>query len=103
LAHDFLKLEGLTARLRTPSGEDVRQLLQATSESLADLRRFPASMLWALMEPTEAGTLQFCRDAQTAAELRKDFSFVVEDLATGEILGCAGLHKYDSRTPKGGQ
>lgn len=75
-------------------------LFQATVESLAELRRWPAAMGWALEEPSEERSEAFCRTSAEDFAARRDFPLLLTDKATGEIVGSSGLHRPDWSVPK---
>lgn len=50
-------------KIRPPRQGDGQLVFDDVRESLADLRRFPASMLWALAEPSMESSEKFCREA----------------------------------------
>ena len=56
---DAIHNERLT--IRAPRAGDGRKVFEATVESLEALREFPASLPWALEEPSIAASESFCR------------------------------------------
>jgi RimJ/RimL family protein N-acetyltransferase len=90
-----------TSRLhmRIPRPGDGEALYEAVSESLELLREFPASMPWALADPSVSISELFCRTAASNFIVRREFSFLI--LASDEkILGCVGLHHLAWSVPK---
>lgn len=99
---DHLPGELETERLviRPHRAGDGRALFEAVVGSLDDLRRWPASMGWALSEPSEASSEAFCRHCAAEFEARTDFPLLLLDRATGAVVGSSGLHRPDWSVPK---
>jgi RimJ/RimL family protein N-acetyltransferase len=68
--------------------------------SLGGLRRWPASLAWALAAPTEEGSETFCRNAAIEFMALRDFPLLLLVRGTGEILASSGLHRPDWTVPK---
>ena len=86
--------------LRPPRAGDGPALHAALAETLADLRRFLASLPWVAGEQTVATAEAYCRNAQANFLARKDLAFLLLDKASGEIVGATGLHRTVWATPR---
>ena len=93
-----IETERLVIRPHRP--HDGRALFEAIVESLTELRRWPASMGWALEEPSEAQSEAFCRMSAEEFKSRRDFPLLLTDRTSGEIVGSSGLHRPDWSVPK---
>jgi RimJ/RimL family protein N-acetyltransferase len=93
-----IETERLVIRPHRPG--DGRALFEAVVESLEDLRRWPASMGWALSKPSEADSEAFCRHCASEFEARRDFPLLLLERATGVVVGSSGLHRPDWSVPK---
>ena len=91
-----------TARLtlRPPQPGDGPEAYAAVAESLADLRRFPASMRWALAEQSEASAEKYCREAHARFIARSDLAYFMFLRDTTTVVGATGLHRFDWTVPK---
>lgn len=86
--------------LRPPQAGDGQALHEAVAESLAELRRFPASLPWVGAEQTVQSSEIYCRTAQSNYLARKDLPFLLFEKTSGQLLGAAGLHRIIWATPK---
>ncbi len=86
--------------LRPPRAGDGAMLCQAVTDSLAELRRFLASLPWVAAEPGVAASEAWCRQAQANFLSRKDLPFLLLDKADGGLRGVVGLHRPEWTTPK---
>lgn len=90
-----------TARLvlRAPRPGDGAAVHASVTETLEDLRRYPASMSWALAEPTRDSSEEYCRRGAAGWLLRSDFPFLLllrdEGGAEGAHVGGCGYHRFD--------
>ena len=91
-----------TARLllRPPRPGDGAQVFAAVTESIAELRRFPASMAWALAEPNLDASEAYCRQANANFALRKDLPYLLFERRSGDLFGASGLHRFDWAVPR---
>lgn len=92
------RLETARLDLRAPRPGDGEMLFASVQESLESLRRFPASMTWAVGEQTAAQAEDFCRRSAANWILRTDFPFLLFLRETGEHVGNCGLHRFDWET-----
>lgn len=91
-----------TARLllRSPQPGDGEMVFRAVSESLDALRRFPASLPWAMAEPSLEASEIYCREARARYLARNDLPLVILRRDTGEMVGSTGLHRFDWNVPR---
>ena len=75
-------------------------LHEALTESLAELRRFLASLPWVAAEQTPESAETFCRNAEANFVARRDLPFFVFEKTTGKLVVSAGLHRTVWQTPK---
>jgi RimJ/RimL family protein N-acetyltransferase len=95
---DVLYTSRLT--IRCPRPGDGPAVFAAMKESLADLRAFPASMGWALTEPSVEESEQYCREAYSNFIARRDFPLLLVLRDSNVVVGSSGLHRIDWRVPK---
>jgi hypothetical protein len=93
-------LESERLRLRTPHAGDGELLHEALAESLAQLRRFLASLPWVAEEQTVESAEIYCRKAHANHLARTDLPFLVFRRDTHQLVGCVGLHRPDWALPK---
>jgi RimJ/RimL family protein N-acetyltransferase len=90
---DQLETERLL--LRSPRPGDGAILHESILETLADLRRYPASMSWALEEQTVAKAEEFCRRSAANWILRADLPMLLFLGDGSEHAGNCGLHRFN--------
>ena len=95
---DSIETERLT--LRAPRPGDGPMVFEAVRDSLSELRRFPASMSWALAEPSVETSEKYCREADANFVARRDLPLLLLERKTGVLVGSSGLHRIDWRVPK---
>lgn len=71
---------------------DGARLYEAVAASLDDLRRFPASMRWAMHEQTPRDTEQYCRDAYAHFLLRDHLFYLLLLKDSDTVIGCCALY-----------
>ena len=86
--------------LRPPAPGDGAMVHAAIAESLADLRRYLASLPWVAGEQTVESAETWCRNGHANFLARRDLPFLVLERATGDLVGATGLHRTDWSTPK---
>ena len=86
--------------IRPPRPGDGPMVFAAVCESLADLRRFPASMSWALAEPSLESSEKYCRESYANFIARRDMPFLLVLKESGVLVGQSGLHRIDWKVPK---
>jgi len=89
-----------TARLlvRAPRPGDGATVYASVVETLEALRRFPASMNWAMEEPTVEKSEEFCRRGAASWLLRTDFPMLIFRRDSGAHIGNCGLHRINWQT-----
>jgi RimJ/RimL family protein N-acetyltransferase len=90
--------------IRAPRQGDGQQVFQATVESLEALREFPASLPWAMEDPSVEASEAFCRIGASNVIARRDFPLLFLLRDSGELVGCGGLHqpRWKARTFEAG-
>lgn len=86
-----------TARLvlRSPRRGDGLALSRSIQETLADLRRFPSSLPWAMTGQTLASAEAWCRRSSANWILRTDFAVMgFHRYEHHHVVSC-GLHRID--------
>ena len=86
--------------IRCPAPGDGGAVHESVVESLAALRAFPASLPWALSEPSADASEVFCREGQANYLRRTDMPMLLFLKGTGVHVGNAGLHRFDWSVPK---
>lgn len=83
-----------TARLRlsVPRAGDGPALLAAVTDSLAELRAWPANLPWAVPEPELAVFETFCRRSHAQFILRDHLNFLIRTRADNRLVGVCSLH-----------
>lgn len=78
--------------LRAPRRGDAAPLHAAIEETLADLVPW---LPWARPEHSRTDTRRYLRAARAAWARRSSFEFVLEERATGRIMGMTSVHRID--------
>jgi RimJ/RimL family protein N-acetyltransferase len=86
--------------LRCPRPGDGAVLFEAVNETLAGFRRFPASMPWALTDPTVERSEIYCRDARIRWLARSAFQMLMFTKDGNVCAGRVGLHNINWDIPK---
>ena len=79
--------------IRSPRPGDGPNVFDAIVDALTDLRRFPASLPWALETPSIDTSESFCVTGSANFQARKDFPFLFIDKTSHIVVGCGGLHR----------
>jgi RimJ/RimL family protein N-acetyltransferase len=95
---DLIRTERLDILI--PRAGDGKDVFEGVAESLAELRKFPASVPWAMAEPSIDASESFCRHAFASAIERKEFRYLLRERDCSEFIGCASLHRIDWLVPK---
>ena len=86
-------------RLRCPAAGDGRLVFEGVRDSLRDLRAWPASLPWAVHEPSEAASEAFCRQGEAEFLARTGFPLLMF-LKDGNVyVGGTGLHAVNWAVP----
>ena len=84
--------------MRAPRPDDGPVVNASLLETLEDIRRFPASMIWAMEEQPVEKSEEFARRGAASWLLRADFPMLGFRRDTGEhVLNC-GLHRFNWET-----
>jgi RimJ/RimL family protein N-acetyltransferase len=86
--------------LRCPRAGDGEKVHAAVVASLDALRRFPASLGWAMETPSLAASEAFCRSGFANFSARRDFPLLMLLRGTDTVVGSGGLHRVDWSVPK---
>jgi RimJ/RimL family protein N-acetyltransferase len=86
--------------IRAPRPGDGRAVYDASVETLADLRAFPASLPWAMAEPSVELSESFCGTGHANFIQRKDLPMLLIERGSGSLVGASGLHRFDWSVPK---
>jgi RimJ/RimL family protein N-acetyltransferase len=95
---EVLHTERLT--IRPPRPGDGPAIFTAVEESLVELRRFPASLGWALAEPSVEASEQYCRGAYAKFLTRCDLPLLLLLRDSDTVVASSGLHRIDWSVPK---
>jgi RimJ/RimL family protein N-acetyltransferase len=86
--------------IRPHRSGDGAELCAATIDSLVELRQWPASMGWALDDPSPSNSEEFCCACAKSFAERRDFPLLLFHRGTGQVVGSSGLHRPDWSVPK---
>ncbi len=93
-----LQTERLLLRCARP-GDGVA-VHEAVVESLAALRAWPASLPWAMAEPSVAVSETYCRQAQASFIQRARFDYLVFERGSGRFIANTSLHNIGWDVPR---
>ena len=85
--------------MRCPQPGDGQTVYEAVAESIESLRSWPASLPWAMYEPSPQSSETYCRQSAEDFDNRAGFVFLVF-LKNGTFIGSVGLHDIDWFVPK---
>lgn len=85
--------------LRCPREGDGEFVHEAVVETLDQLRAWPASVPWAMREPSVAASETFCRESAAAFIRRTMFVYLAFDDG-GSFVASTSLHRIDWDVPK---
>ncbi len=74
---------------------DAEDLFLAIKNTLAGLRKFPASLVWALEELNLQASIVFCLTRLLALLNKDNFVFIIRLKETNDFLGVVDIHKID--------
>jgi RimJ/RimL family protein N-acetyltransferase len=94
-----MRLETQRLMLRCPRPGDGATVNASVVESLADLRRFAASLPWSLEEPSAALSERYAIESSNKFLAREEFRFLIFTKA-GDHVGNCGAHDIDWNVPK---
>ncbi len=93
-------IHGERVLLRCPAEGDGISVHEGVVESLAELRAWPASLPWALQEPSPEASEIFCRMSRAEFIQRKRLPYLVIDRATSRFIGGIGVNRMDWDVPR---
>lgn len=74
---------------------DAEDLYSAIKNTLTELRKFPASLVWALQEPNLPASMAFCQSRLVALLNKENFVFIIRLKETDDFLGVVDIHAID--------
>lgn len=86
--------------IRSPRPGDGLAVFEGQVDTLSDLRAWPASLGWALAEPSIDASEAYCREGHAAYQARTDFPLLMFVKEGNIYLGGSGLHRPDWSVPK---
>nr|WP_199064358.1 GNAT family protein [Chromobacterium sp. ASV5] len=89
------RIESRRLILRSPMPGDGAAVHAGVLATLAQLRAFPASMPWAMAEPSLDASEIFCRQSRVDYLARKGLPLLLFLKDGGRFVGASGLHKLD--------
>ena len=81
--------------IRCPHAGDGPTVHASIVESLSELREFPASLPWAMAEPSVEASEQFCRESHANYLLRISLPMLLFLKGMHTHVGCSGLHALE--------
>lgn len=84
--------------VRAPQPGDGATVNASVVETLEDLRRYPASMMWAMDEQSVETTEEYCRRGAAEWIIRADFPMLIFLRGSSEHIGNCGLHRFNWST-----
>ena len=94
------ELETPRLLLRCPEPLDAPIVHASVVESLESLREFPASLPWAMAEPSVEALERYCAEAKEQYLARTAFPFLAFSKETGDHVGNLALHDIEWSVPK---
>jgi RimJ/RimL family protein N-acetyltransferase len=94
------QISGARVQLKRPEEGDGEAVYEAVVESLADLRRWSASLPWAIAEPSPAASEAFCRLSKSQFIARSRLPYLVFHRETSSFIGCIGVNRMDWQVPR---
>jgi RimJ/RimL family protein N-acetyltransferase len=85
--------------LRCPNAGDGKRVHEAVVETLDHLRAWPASLPWAMFEPSVSASETYCRESAAAFLRRSALVYLAFD-DTGALVASTSLHGIDWAVPK---
>jgi len=86
--------------LRTPRFGDGAVVHEGVKESIEHLRQWPASLPWAVPEPSVEASETFCREAMAGFAKRTFLPYLVFERETGRFVASTSLHDINWKVPK---
>ncbi len=85
--------------LRCPRAGDGELVHEAVVETLEQLRAWPASLPWAVFEPSVEASETYCRESAAAFLKRTSLVYLAFD-ASGSLVASTSLHSINWAVPK---
>ena len=89
------KIESDQVVLNILQEQDAEDLYIAIQYSLANLRKFPASLPWAMHEPALEFSLDFCRSKIEAQKKKENYVFSIRLKESQHFIGVMDIHDID--------
>jgi ribosomal-protein-serine acetyltransferase len=89
------KIENDQIVLQIIQTSDAHDLFSAIQNTLTELRKFPASLVWALEEPNLQASKAFCQSRLIALLNQENFVFIIRLNASNDFLGVMDIHNID--------
>lgn len=86
--------------LRRPRAGDGLTVREAVVESLEALRAWPASLPWAMQEPTVEASEVFCRESAADFVKRTLLAYFAFERESDRFVASCSLHRIDWAVPK---
>lgn len=86
--------------IRAHRAGDGPCLFEGICDSLAQLRAWPASLPWAVYEPSLEASEQFCCESQADFAARRTLPMLLFLKSSGGYIGSCSLHDIDWALPK---
>lgn len=96
-----LQIESDRLIIRCAQPGDGRAVYEAVVETLEDLRAWPASLPWAMHEPSVEASETFCRESYVEYLARKGFPMLAFLKSDNVFVAASGLHGLDWSVPAG--
>ena len=81
--------------IRCPRPGDGQRVYEAVCETLTELRAWPASLPWAMFEPSVQASENYCRQGHEAFAARRDLPLLLFLKGSDVLVGASGLHRMD--------
>lgn len=95
-----LRLETERLVIRCPQPGDGVAVHAGVVDSLDALREFPASLPWAMSEPSVAESERHCRESHAKWLMRSEMNMLLFLKDGGTYVGGSGLHAIDWTVPR---
>ncbi|WP_227552290.1 MULTISPECIES: GNAT family protein [unclassified Acinetobacter] len=89
------KIENDQIVLQIIQTSDAHDLFSAIQNTLTELRKFPASLVWALEEPNLQASKAFCQSRLIALLNQENFVFIIRLNTSNDFLGVMDIHNID--------
>ena len=93
-------IHGQRIILKCPEEGDGGMVHEAVVETLDDLRRWPASLPWAMQPPSVETSEIFCRRSHSQMIERESLTYLILEAETGSLVGSMGVNRIDWQIPR---